>query len=133
LEAKLTYERRNHLPEQFQARKIINVPRRHSTQEVTEGQARVLASKFGHLKQPSVALSEHSGTSERAARNHLAGANAMNLTDFFNACQRIPELKLWGAHMMGLVTSMNPLVETELHRLIRAYYAILEQKQGAAE
>lgn len=122
--------RRINSTEHFRARSVVNVPPRYSTQEVTEGLARVLTNKYLPFKQPSVALSEDSGTSERAARNHLSGVNAMNLTDFFNACQRIPELKAWGAKMMGMATNLDPLFEAELHRLMQAYYAMETQRSA---
>jgi hypothetical protein len=99
---------------------------------VASGQAQVLRARFGREKQPSVALSEASGTLERTARNHLSGANCMNLRDFFNACQNIPELKSWGLRMMGAETALDPMFEAEVQGLIRAYYAIKDRQAEAA-
>jgi hypothetical protein len=99
---------------------------------VNQGQADVLRQLYAREKSPSTALSEASGTCERAARNHLSGATSMNLKDFFNACQRIPELRSWGARMMGLATNLDPNFEAELQGLIQAYYAICDRKEVEA-
>lgn len=115
------HNRRSSLAQHFQSRGGNTVPRRYSTEEVTDGFQRVLQQEYGHLKKPSGALSEDSGTSERAARNHLSGESLMNLTDFFNACQTIPVLQQWGASMMGLKPS-DPRWQSEVARLARAYY-----------
>lgn len=114
----------------FHARHNVNLPRRYSTREVTDGMASVLQARYGREKQPSVALSDDSGVNERTARNHLSGAHCMKLTDFFNACQAIPELKAWGARMMGLTPSVHPAFERELNSLIQTYYAIADQREN---
>ena len=75
---------------------------RYRTIDVAKGQADVLQEVFGPLKSPAKTMALETGLSERACRNQLAGINSMNLADFFNACQAIPELREWGAKMMGL-------------------------------
>lgn len=123
----MTAYRRNYSARYFQERGGKDFPRVYSSEEVAQGQARVLQQRYGREKQPSVALSEDSGTLERTARNHLSGANCMDLKTFFNACQRIPELKDWGARMMGLSPSIHPKFEAELNSLINTYYAITRE------
>lgn len=75
---------------------------RYRTCDVAKGQADVLQSVYGPLKSPAKSMAIETGLSERACRNQLTGINSMNLADFFNACQAIPELREWGAKMMGL-------------------------------
>ena len=75
---------------------------RYRTIDVAKGQADVLQEVFGPLKSPAKSMAIETGLSERACRNHLAGVNSMNLADFFNACQAVPELAEWAVKMMGL-------------------------------
>lgn len=123
-------DRRFSYSQHFQARGG-NLQSRLSTEEVTSSQADVLRGAFGHFKQPSVELSQQAGTSERAARNHLSGANCMNLTDFFNACRAIPELAAWGRKMMGLEGDLDPRFQEDLARFVRAAQQTLSQRGGA--
>jgi len=125
------YERRNYSGNVFQSRRGNDLPRRYSTEEVSAGQARVLQARYARFKQPSAELSSDSGVLERTARNHLSGANCMDLTTFFNACQRIPELKSWGLKMMGADAALDPMFEAEMQTLIRTYYAI-KDREGLA-
>jgi hypothetical protein len=90
--------------------------------------ASVLMAKYGQFKNPPQALSEDSGTTWRAARNHLSGENSMQLADFFNACQTIPELKQWGLRMMGAEAHLSLQFDAEMQALIRAYYAIKDRE-----
>lgn len=113
------FNRRASLAQHFQSHDGNILPRL-STQEVTQGQADVLQGVYGPLKKPAETLSGDSGTSTRAARNHLAGVNAMNLTDFFNACRAIPELRAWGAKMMGMEADHDPKFQAELVSFVRA-------------
>jgi hypothetical protein len=80
--------------------------------DVAKAQAAVLQGVFGNLKSPAKEMARETGLNERACRNQLAGLNSMNLADFFNACQSIPELRAWGARMMGLLVEGDP----EFHR-----------------
>lgn len=91
---------------------------RLSTHEVSQSQAEILQITYGSLKSSAKELANDAGISERAARNHLAGSHAMNLTAFFNACREIPELQQWGAAMMGL--QGQPGFERELAKGIGA-------------
>jgi hypothetical protein len=111
----------------FQSRGGNTLPR-VSTDEVAKGQAQVLRRKYGPLKSAAKQLANDGGTSERAARNHLAGVNAMNLTDFFNHCRSgsIPELRAWGLMMMGLEAQLDPRFGSELAKGLRAIAARLE-------
>lgn len=43
----------------------------------------------------------------------------MNLTDFFNACRAIPELRVWGARMMGMGADPDPEFQRELAAFVR--------------
>lgn len=97
-----------------------NVLPRVSTNEVTLGQAEVLKEVYGPLKSAAKELANDAGTCERSARNHLAAQNAMNLTDFFNACRAIPELRAWGAKMMGLEADLDPRFQEDLAKFVRA-------------
>ena len=106
-----SYERRN-----IQSARDHNLPRngntfprrKYDTKDVSEGQAEVLQGVFGRLKSPAKEMANATGLNERACRNQIAGLNSMNLADFFNACQTIPELRAWGAHMMGLLIEGDP-------------------------
>lgn len=75
---------------------------RPRSNDVAEQQAKILQGRFGNLRSPSKEMANLTGLNERACRNQIAGVNCMNLADFFNACQAIPELALWGEKMMGL-------------------------------
>lgn len=108
-----------------------NILPRVSTSEVIQGQADVLQSVYNPLKKPAQQLSADAGTCERAARNHLAAQNAMNLTDFFNACRAIPELRAWGAKMMGMEADMDPRFQEDLAKFIRAAQTRLSERGGA--
>jgi len=55
----------------------------------------------------------------------------MDLTTFFNACQRIPELRDWGARMMGLSPSIHPMFERELNSLIQTYHQIMDKESAS--
>lgn len=116
------FNRRSSSSRNFQA-SSGNILPRVSTNEVTRGQSDVLQEVYNPFKKPAETLAEDAGTCARSARNHLSGANAMNLTDFFNACRNIPELRAWGAKMMGLETT-DPLWQAECERLGRAYYEL---------
>jgi hypothetical protein len=106
------------------ARNSYNLPRngnvvpreKFTTHCVAKAQAEVLQGIFGPLKSPAKQMSRETGLSERACRNQLAGLNSMNLADFFNACQAIPELRKWGAQMMGMLLDGDPKFYTELQR-----------------
>lgn len=75
---------------------------RYTSDDVAAGQAKVLRLKYGRMKSPAKEQARDTGQSERACRNQQAGKNCMNLTEFFNACQTVPEFRAWGAMMMGL-------------------------------
>lgn len=120
---------RNHISRlptrrKIQARHDYNVPRngnvlprpRVTADDVAKGQATVLQGIYGRLKSPAKEMARDTGISERACRNQLAGLNSMNLADFFNACQSIPELRPWGAQMMGMLLDGDPKFYTELAR-----------------
>lgn len=107
-----------------------NILPRVSTQEVTHGLADVLRPIYAPFKSPADQLSEDSGTCTRAARNHLSGANAMNLTDFFNACRAIPELQKWGQKMMGVPDEEIQDRERNLTELVNAFVRL---QGGASE
>lgn len=103
----------------FQSRGGNSVPRKkHQTDDVAKAQAEVLQGVYGDLKAGAKELARDTGKSERACRNHLAGLNCMNLAEFFNACQDIPELQAWGAYMMGLKNSRSPLLQAKLNELV---------------
>lgn len=118
-EENLVFNRRTAVSRNFQARGGNILPRL-STNEVQDGQAEVLSEIYGPLKSAAKELARDAGTCERSARNHLSGANAMNLTDFFNACRAIPELKAWGAKMMGMEADHDPMFQAELAAFVRA-------------
>lgn len=120
------FNRRASVSRHFQSRGGNLLPR-VSTQEVTEGQAEVLREVYGPLKSAAKELALDAGTCERSARNHLAAQNAMNLTDFFNACRAIPELRSWGAKMMGMEADIDPQFQAELARFMQA----AQQRMGA--
>lgn len=124
------HNRRASLSQHFQTRSGNYLPR-VSTHETTKGQADTLQSVYGPLKKPAEALATDAGTCTRSARNHLSGANAMNLTDFFNACRAIPELRAWGAKMMGMEADLDPRFQEDLAKFIRAAQQTLNQR-GAA-
>lgn len=110
------FERRN-----IQSRRDYNLPsngnvlprERLRSDDVAKGQAEVLQGVFGNLKSPAKEMARETGLNERACRNQLAGLNSMNLADFFNACQSIPELRAWGARMMGLLVEGDPGFQAE--------------------
>lgn len=83
---------------------------------VAKGQAEVLQGVFGRLKSPAKEMAAATGLNERACRNQIAGLNSMNLADFFNACQTVPELRAWGARMMGLLAEGNPSFPEEFSK-----------------
>lgn len=70
--------------------------------EVKEGQAEALRRIYGNLKSSAKSLARHSGGSERSARNHLSGAYAFNLTEFFNTSRGNHLVREWGCEMMGV-------------------------------
>lgn len=113
------FNRRTAVSRNFQARGGNILPRL-STHEVQEGQAKVLTDVYGPLKSAAKELAKDAGTCERSARNHLAGANAMNLTDFFNACRAIPDLGRWGVKMMGMEADLDPEFQMEFSAFVRA-------------
>lgn len=84
--------------------------------DVAKAQGAVLQGVFGNLKSPAKEMARETGLNERACRNQLAGLNSMNLADFFNACRNIPELRAWGAEMMGMLLDGDPKFYTELAR-----------------
>ncbi|WP_298800028.1 hypothetical protein [uncultured Devosia sp.] len=114
---------RFHERRKIQSRRDHNLPRngndlpkkRFASDEVAKAQAEVLQGVFGNLKSPAKEMARETGLNERACRNQIAGLNSMNLADFFNACQAIPELQAWGAMMMGLSPS-DPQFAKELAR-----------------
>lgn len=84
--------------------------------DVAQGQAEILQGVFGGLKSPAKEMARDTGLNERACRNQIAGLNSMNLADFFNACRTIPELRAWGARMMGLLADGDPSFPAEFAR-----------------
>lgn len=102
----------------FQSRGGNTVPRKkYEPDDVAKAQAEVLRERYGDRKAAAKELARDTGKSERACRNHLAGINCMNLAEFFNACQDIPEIQAWGAYMMGLKNSHSPLLQAKLNEL----------------
>lgn len=127
------FNRRVSYSQHFQSRDGNLLPRL-SSHDVAQGQAEVLTEVYGPLKSAAKELARDAGTCERSARNHLAGVNAMNLTDFFNACRAIPELKAWGAMVMGMETDLNPQFQHKLAEFVRAAQSVMQQQvKEAAE
>lgn len=103
-----------------------------TTDDVAKAQGEVLKGVFGHaisdagtamrIASPAKEQARITGQSERACRNQQAGQNCMNLAEFFNACQVIPELRAWGAMMMGLSEelheSVGPHVEKGMREIV---------------
>lgn len=87
-----------------------------TSDDVAKAQGEVLQGVFGPLKSPAKVMANTTGLNERACRNQIAGLNSMNLADFFNACQTIPELRAWGARMMGLLAEGDPTFQQEFAR-----------------
>lgn len=108
----------------FQSRNSHNLPRngtslprtKYTPDDVAKAQAEVLQICYGPLKSPAKTMARDTGMSERACRNLIAGLNSMNLASFFNACQDIPELRPWGARMMGLAAEHDPSFGQEFER-----------------
>lgn len=84
--------------------------------DVAKAQGDVLRGVFGRLKSPAKEMALVTGASERACRNQIAGLNSMNLADFFDACQSIPELQKWGAYMIGLRLEDPVAFQNEMQR-----------------
>jgi hypothetical protein len=107
-----------------QSARAYNLPRngkvlpreKYASGDVAKGQGEVLQALYGPLKSPAKQMQRETGISERACRNQIAGLNSMNLTDFFNACRAIPELRAWGAQMMGMLLEGDPNFQSEFQR-----------------
>jgi hypothetical protein len=99
---------------------------RYTPKDVAEAQGEVLRGVFGTVKTPSGLVMQTAspakeqarvtGQSERACRNQQNGENCMALHEFFNACQVIPDLRSWGAMMMGLEQEDPEQFQRELAR-----------------
>lgn len=87
--------------------------------DVAAAQASILQFRYGKLKSPAKQQSRDTGQSERACRNQQNGLCCMSLTEFFNACQTIPELRQWGALMLGLKMTNDPSFEPALKDGVR--------------
>lgn len=87
--------------------------------DVAAAQARILQFRYGKLKSPAKQQSRDTGQSERACRNQQNGLCCMSLTEFFNACQTVPELRQWGALMLGLKMTNDPSFEPKLQDGVR--------------
>jgi hypothetical protein len=114
-----SFKRRNFQSRHGNSRSPVGnvLPRERFTPgDVAKGQAQVLQDVFGSLKSPAKEMAKETGLNERACRNQIAGLNSMNLADFFNACHAIPELRAWGARMMGLLADGDPSFAAEFSR-----------------
>lgn len=121
---------RNHIsrlatPRKIQPRCSYNLPpvgksfpprERLASDDVAKGQGEILYSVFGRLRSPAKEMAALTGLNERACRNQISGLNSMNLADFFNACRTIPELRAWGAQMMGMLLDGDPSFQAEFTR-----------------
>lgn len=100
-----------------------------TTDDVAKAQGEVLKAVFGQaistagttmrVASPAKEQARITGQSERACRNQQAGENCMSLAEFFNACQSIPELRAWGAMMMGLEQDHDPAFGERLEQGVR--------------
>lgn len=99
--------------------------------DVAEAQASILQFRYGKLKSPAKQQSRDTGQSERACRNQQAGLCCMSLTEFFNACQVIPELRQWGAMMMGLEHEDPARFQREMARGTREITLRIDLNGGA--
>lgn len=109
--------------------------------DVAQGLGEVLRGVFAEVKTPAGLVMQIAspakeqarvtGQSERACRNQQNGENCMALHEFFNACQVIPELRQWGAMMMGLEHADPAQFQRELARGTREITLRIDLNGGA--
>lgn len=110
----------------FQSRGGNIMPRpQYRPDDVARAQGEILRDRYGRLKSPAKEQAVETGQSVRACRNQQAGLNCMQLTEFFNACQIIPELKEWGMRMMGCESETDPEF---VHAMTMAFNALAKRR-----
>lgn len=85
-----------------------------TTDSVTQGYGNALEQAVGTLRSHLKIVARETGGNVEAIKNHLARRNAPNLTQFFRACRKFPEVRAWGLAMMGAEADLDPNFEREV-------------------